>query len=64
MGAPADQRPWGFYDEGGFSTNDPKDWADEEVDAYLNNITNTQLLHRINAHELLVIATTPEQHKS
>ena len=33
------------------------------MDAYLNNITNTQLLHRINAHELLVIATTPEQHK-
>ena len=63
METPADQRPWGFYDKGGFSTNDPKDWTDEEVDAYLDNIKNTQLLHRINAHELLVIATTPEQHK-
>ena len=63
MVTPADQRPWGFCDEGGFSTNDAKDWTDDMVDAYLNNITNTQLLHRINAHELLVIATTPEQHK-
>ena len=38
-------------------------WNNDRVDEYISLISNKQLKHRINEHELLVIATTPDEHR-